>query len=142
MVVYIAKEILRKIVERLKEYSLHPKIITSLDVAALFEILKISGDVGGMLLNPEIIEGQERMGAVVKEVDNPIVNLGGGRVLLHRRYRQDKEVAQTHRSACRIAPAGFPVFCRVRDSCGKKEIAAARDDIRKTYIRMFPQEKR
>ena len=30
MVVYIAKEILRKIVERLKEYSLHPKIITLL----------------------------------------------------------------------------------------------------------------
>lgn len=142
LVVYIAKEILRKIVGRLKEYSLHPKMITSLDVAAFFEILKISGDVGGMLLNPEIIEGQERMGAVVKEVDNPIVNLGRGEFS----YTGDTDkIKKSLKLTALLAALLLLVFLSsavFEIVVAKKEIAAARDDIRKTYIRMFPQEKK
>ncbi|MFZ3136344.1 MAG: GspL/Epsl periplasmic domain-containing protein [Thermodesulfovibrionales bacterium] len=142
LVVYIAKEILRKIVGRLREYSLYPKMITSLDVAALFEILKISGDVGGMLLNPEIIEGQERMGAVVKEVDNPIVNLGKGEFS----YTGDTDkIKKSLKLTALLAALLLLVFLSsavFEIVVAKKEIAAARDDIRKTYIRMFPQEKK
>jgi len=135
---YVKKDILREILRRLKEKGFDPYAVTSLEFSS------ISGSMESLaeaVLEPKPLNGQMRLEAIIRESENPIINLRGGELAYTGRAERAKKslrltgVLSYAILLMLISYLGFSVYIL------KKEDSALRAEIRKTYQGLFPDDK-
>lgn len=142
LAVYIMKDTLRTILDKLKALRIDPKIATSIELGFLIGSLKSDEDIATLLLNPKPIDSEERINAAFNEIKKSTLNLRTGELA----YTIDTE--KTRRSL-KITAILFMLLLLVFLSdmtlnilSTKRAISSIRDDMRKTYSGIFPQEKK
>ena len=142
LVAYLSKDILRKILNSLKTAGFDPRVATSLELAYLLGSSPSGEEVMSKLVRPGPLPGFDRMPAVSAEMENTTLDL-----------RRDEFTfsadADRTRSSLKITSALVLLLLLVFLSdtvmtiiSVRRESQALQDDIRKTYLSMFPGEKK
>jgi len=126
---YMEKSRMRKLLERLKDLGAEPVLVTSLELRHVLSEFSLA-----KLVSPISLADDERKTLAIEEMRNPTVNL-----------RRDRE--KTKRSlkvtatllALLLLVLGIDVAFRIVTS--RQEVASLRNEIRKTYLELFPGEK-
>jgi len=142
LAVYVMKDALRKILEKLKLLKIDPKVVTSIELASLIGSLTSNEAITHLLINPKQIGSEDRINVATKEIDRPTINLRTGELS----YTIDTEKTK---KSLKLAATLFVLLLLVFLSdmalniiSTKRAISSVRDDMRKTYAGVFPQEKK
>lgn len=142
LVTYIMKDTLRAILSGLKTSGLDPRVVTSLELSHILGCPASGRDITGLLLTPEQITDEERVKTAVKELEKPAINLRRGEFA----YTADTEkTRKSLRLTAILAALLLLVFfsdAAMTIISLKKENRSIRDEIRKTYVGIFPDEKK
>lgn len=144
LIAYLTKDALKTILDGLKPLNINPKIITSIDLSCNIDLFLNGNEIAGLLLggdqNAELAEN--RNDAVIKEINRPVINLRRGEFA----YTADTDrTARSLKLTYALAAALLVVFLSdmsLRIITSQRETAAVKDEIRKTYSGLFPNEKR
>ncbi len=142
LVVYISKETLRSILDKLRAAGIDPRAVISLELAHIVSSSTSAADVAQKLLSPELLENKDRISTAAAEIKNPTVNLRRGEF----EYTVDTE--KTRKSL--MLSAGLVILLLLvflADNAmvavsTKRENDSIRESIRKTYQGLFPGEKK
>ncbi len=142
LAVYVMKDALRKILEKLKLLKIDPKVVTSIELASLIGSLTSNEEITYLLINPKPIGREDRINVAIKEIDRPTINLRTGELS----YTLDTEKTK---KSLKLAAILFVLLLLVFLSdmalniiSTKRAISSVRDDVRKTYAGIFPDEKK
>jgi type II secretory pathway component PulL len=140
LVVCLWKETLRTILEKLKIAGFDPSIVTCLELSHVLASGASGARTADLLISPAPMTDEERTAAALREMERPVLNLRRDEFA----YTVD---AEKTRNALRmaIALAALIVIVFFADTAItilslKKENARTRDEIRKTYVGLFPGE--
>ncbi len=142
LVAFLLKETLRTILVKLKGLGFDPSAVTCLELS---HILASNPPVAGMadlLVSPSPMTDQERLNSSLREAESPLINLRRGEFA----YTQDAE--KTRKSLrMTMALAAMLVAVFFADTTMtifslKRENARIREEIRRTYLGLFPNETR
>lgn len=143
MVVYIKKETLKVILERLKALRIDPKVVTSLELASVADDSFSSMEgITNLLLNPKPIPDKDRMDAVMEEIDQPTINLRRGELVYTVDTEKTKKSLKITAILASILVLFFLAYMALKIISTKREISLAKEEIRKTYVSLFPHEKK
>jgi type II secretory pathway component PulL len=141
LVAYVMKDKLREILDDLKMSGFDPRVITSLELA---HILSVSSKdkITGSIISPEPVTEQERLDTAVREMKNPTLDFRKGEFA----YARDTEWT---RRSMKMSTALIVLLLLVFLSRNvmtifelDREDRLIKDEIRKTYLGLFPDEKR
>ncbi|MDH5202829.1 MAG: hypothetical protein OEZ31_03635 [Nitrospirota bacterium] len=142
LAVYVMKDALRKILEKLKVLKIDPKFVTSIELSSLLGSFASYKEITPLLINPKPIDSEDRINGAIKEIDRPTINLRVGELS----YTVDTEKTK---KSIKLAATLFVLLLLVFLSdmalniiSTKRAISSVRDDMRKTYAGIFPQEKK
>jgi hypothetical protein len=142
LAVYVMKDTLRRIFEKLKVLRIDPKVVTSIELASLIGSLTLNEEITHLLINPKPIASEDRINSAISEIDRPTINLRTGELS----YTLDTEKTK---KSLKLTAILFVLLLLVFLSdmaltiiSTKKAISSIRDDIRKTYTGIFPDEKK
>ena len=136
LAVYIEKNRLREILEKLKVHGIDPVCVTSLELKHTLKDFSLSKLVPLVFINNE-----ERIALAIEEMKNPTVNLR------RDEFSYTRDVVKTRKSLKVTAVLvimillilAADIFFRILSS--RQEIAFLRNEIRKSYLEIFPGEK-
>ncbi|OGW47255.1 MAG: hypothetical protein A2Y66_02005 [Nitrospirae bacterium RBG_13_41_22] len=136
LAVYIGKNILRELLERLRSHKIDPVFIMSIE---LKEILK--GVTSERLLSPVMLEDKDRIALAVEEIKKPTINLR------RDEFSYTRDVERTKRSL-RVTAVLMILLALVLAAdllleivTVRHEIAFLKNEMRKKYQEIFPGEK-
>jgi GspL periplasmic domain len=142
LVAYISREALKTILNGLKTAGLDPRVVTSVDLSHALATASSEEKLTELLTAPERLEGEARMKQAVREIRNPVINLRRGELA----YTVDTE--KTRKSLRTTAALAILILVIFLSNLSfmtiylERENRAARDEMRKTYLSLFPQEKK
>jgi type II secretory pathway component PulL len=140
LVVYILKDILRRLLDRLRQAGLDPRVITSIELSHILGI-RSALNIPDLLVTPAALTAEERISAAVKEIQAPLINLRKDEFA----YTADTEkTKKSLRVTALLAVLLLLVFFLDRSMVIislQREDRALRDEIRKTYSGLFPNER-
>jgi type II secretory pathway component PulL len=136
LAIYLEKDRLRTILEKLIVHGIDPFCITSLELKGALEDFSLS-----KLVPPLSITAEERIALAVEEVKNPTVNLRRHEFSYTRDLEKTRKSLKTTAVLCAMIVLVFAaaVFYRILSS--GQEIASLRNEMRKSYLELFPGEK-
>jgi type II secretory pathway component PulL len=136
LAVYIEKHRLRAILEKLNLVGIDPACITSLELKNALKGFALSN-----LVPPVSIPNEERIALAIEEIRNPTINLRRNEFA----YTRD---AETTRKSLKMTAVLVAMIILVlaanilfRIVTSKQEIILLRNEIRKSYLELFPEEK-
>ncbi|MEJ2683922.1 MAG: GspL/Epsl periplasmic domain-containing protein [Candidatus Sulfobium sp.] len=142
LVAYLPKETLKTILNRLKTAGLDPKAVTSVELSHVLATAASEDEITRLLTTPEGLEEKARMERAIMEVRNPAINLRRGELA----YTVDTE--KTRKSLKMMATLAILVLLVFLSDLSfmtisiEKNNRAVRDEMRRTYLNLFPHEKR
>lgn len=142
LVAYVNKGILGEILGRLKAAGADPRVITSVELVHLVGSAPAGTDIASALLSPTRMSEDERLSAAGRENTAPTFNFRRGDLA----YTADSE--RTKKSLRLTAMLGFVLAVLIAADAGMMIFAARRDisslkaEARKTYLSLFPEEKK
>lgn len=142
LVIYLMKDTLGMILDRFKTAKVDPRMVTSIELASVYDSFGSEEEIPNLLLNPKPIADENRMDVAIKEIAHPTLNLRRGEFS----YTVDSE--KTKRSlkltAILVACLGlvFLSDTTLKSLSTKRGISSVKDEMRKTYLGVFPNEKR
>jgi type II secretory pathway component PulL len=142
LVVYIVKETLRKILEDLESFKVDPKAVTSLELAHLMTSSKSREEIANLILNPQSIHGDDRITTALKEMTIPIINLRRGEFSYTVDTEKTKRSLKLTAILLVLLVLIFLSDMAFRIITTKREISSVKNEIRKTYAGIFPNEKK
>jgi len=136
LAVYIEKKILREMLNTLKPMDIDPVFITSLELGEVVKDFRVE-----KLYSPIDLDKQERIRLAAEELQKPTINLRKNEFV----YTRDVE---TTRKSLRVTMIlalilGFLIASDLvlKIAVGNNEINTLRNEMRKTYQQVFPEEK-
>ncbi|MEW6162297.1 MAG: hypothetical protein AB1606_03100 [Nitrospirota bacterium] len=136
LAIYIEKIILREILERFKAFNIYPKVITSIELNPLVDNFDIEH-----LFNPVELDNKKRINIAISEIKGHIINLRRDEFS----YTKDTEkIKKSLRLTAILAALLILVFASdltLRIFSIKREASNIREEIKKTYLSMFPHER-
>lgn len=142
LVAYIAKETLRTILNKLKTSGIDPKAVTSLELAHVVNSSASAEEISGKLISPAPLQEKDRISAALGEIKNQTINLRRGEFA----YTADTE--RTKKSLMLTAALVFlMLIVFLADNAvvivsTKRENDSIRGSMRRTYMGLFPTEKK
>jgi hypothetical protein len=142
LVVYLPKDTLKTILHRLKAAGLDPRTATSVELSHILGTAASPEELTGLLTTPERLEGEARTDQAVREIKNPSINLRRGEFA----YTVDTE--KTRKSLRITAALAILVLLVFLGDLSFMTISLerqnrnVREEMRKTYLSLFPDEKR
>jgi len=136
LAVYIEKDVIREILTRLKSFNLDPAFVTSIELRNILKDFTLT-----RLLSPEAIEDKDRISLSMEEVKSPTINL--------RRegfsYTRDTEKTKKSLKVTAALLICLALVLSANFLAGmistKYQIGSLRNEMRKDYQALFPQEK-
>lgn len=141
LVAYIPKERLGAILRGLKRSGLDPRVVTSLELS---DTLSSTGDgeVMSRVLNSRPVLEPERTAAALREMAEPSINMRRDEFAYTAETEKTRKSLKLSAGLVVTLLAIFVVHSLLSIAALRKENRSLRDDIRKSYIAMFPQDKR
>jgi type II secretory pathway component PulL len=136
LAVYIEKTRLREILEKLKELGADPVCITSLELKHALEEFSLL-----KLVPPVSINNEERIALAVEEIKNPTVNLRRDEFSYTRDLEKTKKSLKVTAVLCTMIVLILSADILFRILSSRQEIVLLRNEIRKSYLEIFPGEK-
>lgn len=142
LVVYIMKKTLRKILEDLKSFKVDPKAVTSLELAHLMTSSRSREEITNLILNPQSIQGNDRITTALKEINTPLINLRRGEFSYTVDTEKTRKSLKLSVILLMLLVLIFLSDTAFRIISTKIEISYLKNEIRKTYSGIFPNEKK
>lgn len=141
LVAYIARDILRNILEQLKKYQADPRLAISLELAFLLQ--KDRGvDLAGTLQEPPAMTDAEIVETALRELSRPSFNFRRAEFVYTVDDRKQRRLLGIAALLLVLIAAVFILDMSVVALTVKRENQALRDGLRKTYQEIFPAEKK
>jgi type II secretory pathway component PulL len=144
LIVFIRKDVLKKLLDAFRQKGIDPRVITCIDLVAGFDAFTSENKIRDMLINEtrDSVRPEVRIDIAAKEMAAPAINLR--RDEFAYTGDTDKVKKQLGRTA---ALAACLILLLLSDLvlntvAMKKESSALRDEMRKTYVGLFPGEKK
>lgn len=137
LAVYIDKTVIGKILERLKLANIDPKFITSIELREVLKDFNLAS-----LLTPPDLKDDDRIALAIEEIKAPTLNLR------RDEFSYTRDVEKTKKSLRITAVlAILLVLILISDLLlniisTKQEIASLKNEMRKMYQGLFPEEKK
>jgi hypothetical protein len=142
LVSYITKEELRKLLERLGPLKVDPRIVTSIELAFAITSPSSKEQIARSLLCPEPLGDEDRKAIAMQEMDNPTINLRRGELSFTADAQKIRKGLRVSAVLSALLSLVFLSDTAVRIVSTKREISSIKDDLRKTYLSAFPQDKK
>ncbi|MGD0283381.1 MAG: GspL/Epsl periplasmic domain-containing protein [Dissulfurispiraceae bacterium] len=142
LVAYVLKDTLRTLLNKLKSSGFDPKAVTSIELSDAIGSSASESEIMGRILLPGTLVREDRARIAVKEMESPTVNLRRDEFA----YTADTEKAKKSlRVTALLAALLFVVFLSdmvLTTWSVKSANSSIKDDLRRTYLSIFPNEKR
>ena len=136
LAVYIEKKTIRELLNTLKPMNIDPVFITSLELGQIVQNFRIEN-----LYAPVALNEQERVRLAAEEIQKPTINLRRDEFV----YTRDIETSRKSLRITMILALILGVLVAsdlvLNIVAGKNEINTLRNEMRKTYQQVFPEEK-
>lgn len=142
LVAYLSKDILRKILNSLKTAGFDPRAATSLELAYLLGSSPSGEEVMNKLIRPGPIPESARMSAVAEEMDHMTLDLRRDEFVFTADMDRTKSSLKITAALVLLLALVFLSDTVMTIISVRRESQALKDDIRKTYLSMFPGEKK
>ena len=142
LAVYVMKDALRKILEKLKALKIDPKFVTSIELASLIGSFTSYEEIMHLIINPKPIVSEDRINGAIKEIDRPTINLRAGEFSYTGDTEKTKKSLKLAATLLVLLLLVFLSDMALNIISTKRAISSIRDDMRKTYTSIFPQEKK
>lgn len=140
-VAYVTKEILRGILGQLTKHNADPKLVLSLELAGIVQGSK-GGDIAGLLQEPPELTEPELIETALKEIAQPSFNFRRDEFVYTVDDRKQKKLLQLAAILLGLIAVVFLVDMSVVGLSVTRENQSIRDELRKTYQGIFPNEKK
>jgi type II secretory pathway component PulL len=142
LVVYVLKDTLRTYLSKLKLAGFDPRAVTSIELSYAIGSSASEPEIMGRILSPGTLAQGDRAKIAIKEMSKPIVNFRREEFA----YTADSEkTKKSLRVTALLAALLFVVFLSdmvLTTWSVKRANASITDEIRRTYLSMFPNEKK
>jgi len=142
LVSYITKEELRKLLDRLGPLKADPRIVTSIELAFAIGLPSSEEGITRLLLEPEPLGEEDRQAIAIKEIESPTINLRRGELSFTADAEKIKKGLKVSTILSILLSLVFLSDVTVRIVTTKKEISLVKEEIRKAYSSVFPQDKK
>ncbi|MEW6001412.1 MAG: GspL/Epsl periplasmic domain-containing protein [Nitrospirota bacterium] len=139
---YIPKDNLRRILGKFEKLKIVPRIVTSIELASVMNSPRPHEGIIEGLLDSRLVGGEDRIKAVIKEIDRPTINLRRGEFAHTADTERTKKSLKLTAILMGVLMLIFLSDTGFRIISTEKEISAVKDEIRKTYQGLFPEEKK
>lgn len=136
LAVFLDKKNIREILEKLKSQNIDPVFITSLELKTLVKDFNLT-----KLLSPLPLEDKERIALAVEEIKNPTINLRRNEFSYTRDVEKTRKSLKLTAVLCTMIVLVIAGDILFRILSSKQETAFLRNEIRKSYLELFPEEK-
>jgi len=136
LAVYIDKTVIKDILEKLKSYNLDPEFITSIELKNMLKDFSLA-----KLLTPAKLEDKDRLELAIEEIKTPTINLR------RDEFSYTRDIEKIKKSMRVTALLGILLILVLSSSLllkivsTRQEIAFLKDEMRKNYREIFPEEK-
>ncbi|MBF0560134.1 MAG: hypothetical protein HQL08_15295 [Nitrospirae bacterium] len=141
LVVYVLKDTLRAQLNSLKLSGFDPKTVTSVELSDAIGSSTSEHEIMTRLLSPRPLTQEDRVKISIKEIGRPVINLRRGEF----KYTADSDkTKKSLRVTAILAAVLMLVFLSdmvLTAVTARRSNAAISDEMRKTYLGMFPSEK-
>ena len=141
LAVYVRKELLGKLLKDLKAVNIDPEIVTSIDLKAAVASGLSASDIG-ILVSGDLVEKGKRAGLAVEELKKDTINLRRGELVY---TKKTEDIMKSLRITAALFLLLFLVLIAdltMNIVSTKKETAAIKANIAKSYSQMFPADKK
>lgn len=142
LVVYLSKDTLRKILNSLKTAGFDPRAVTSLELAYVLGSSSSGGEVMNKLVRPDPVPESDRMSAVAEEMDHMTLDLRRDEFAFTADMDRTKSSLKITAVLVLLLVLIFLSDTVMTIISVKRESRSLRDDVRTTYLSMFPGEKK
>jgi type II secretory pathway component PulL len=138
---YLDKPVLKGLLQGLKAFQIDPKAVTSIDLGSALEAYAGgSGELGQLLLEHHVADGDERLERALKEMSNSTVNLRTGELSYTREAEQARRSLRFAAAAAILIVLIFAGDITLRTMATKRDIARIESAILEKYSEAFPGE--
>ena len=144
LVVYVMKDVLRSVLDGLKASGIEVKVVTSIEAALSLGSFRSEREIADLVLERRrnAASADERVRAALGEAGRSTFNLRRGEFA----YTGSSDRAKKSLRLTTVLGAALVIVLlsalSLRIISARKEAAALRDEIRKTYMGVFPAEKK
>ncbi len=144
LAVYVMKDLLTVIVDGLKEMGINARVVTSIEMALALGSFSSGDGISKLVLNQsrKVASKEERVSAAVQEIHRPAINLRRGDLAYTGDDRKKKKVLDVARVLTLLLCVVFLSDAALKIVSSKREAFAVKDEIRKSYAEVFPNEKK
>jgi type II secretory pathway component PulL len=142
LVVYLMKDVLRAILEGLKSSGFDPRIITSLELADAVSNATGEQEIMDRILSAEPLSEEARITRAAEEIKRPVVNLRTGEFSYTADLEQSKKSLKITAILAVLLLTVFLADMTMMILAYRKENSALKNDLRRTYLSLFPGEKK
>jgi type II secretory pathway component PulL len=142
LVVYIAKDRLRALLDSLAPLKLDPKAITSVDLASVLTSSGSEKEIANLLIDPNPISGDARVNLAYQQIREPVINLRSGEFAYTADTERKNRSLRIASVVCVLALVLFLADMALRIISSNREMASIKAEMRRTYSSLFPEEKK
>jgi hypothetical protein len=136
LAVYLEKQVMKEILEKLKSSNIDPVFVTSVELKNIIEDFALA-----KLLSPVMLKDEDRMTLAVEEMKAPTINLR------RNEFSYTRDIEKTNKSLKVTAVLLILIALIITSDIlfkaisTRSEIASLRNEMRKKYQEIFPGEK-
>lgn len=142
LVVYLTRETLKTILRSLKVKGLDPRTVTSVELSYALGKASSPEEMTALLTTPERLDGEARMKQAASEIRNPSINLRKGELTYTVDTEKTKKSLRITAALAVLILLFFLADLSFMTISTERENRSVRDEMRKTYLSLFPHEKR
>lgn len=136
LVAYIEKQRLQTILEKLSTFGVDPACVTSLELRHV-----LGGFAVEKLVSPVLISDEERVALAIEEIKRPTINLRRGEFSYARDIEKRKKSLTVTAALLAAMLLVIAADFGYRFLSLNREEKALRDEIRQSYLELFPDER-
>ncbi|MBE0427178.1 MAG: hypothetical protein IBX72_11120 [Nitrospirae bacterium] len=136
LAVYVEKAFIREILEKLKTYNIDPSIITSLELKSVLKDFNIE-----KLLSPIELQDDDRIALAAEEIKKPAINLRKDEFAYTRDIEKTQKTLKVTAVLIILLVFVLSADLLLKIYSARNEIAFIKNEIRRTYKEVFPEEK-
>jgi type II secretory pathway component PulL len=136
LAVYVEKPVMKNILEKLKSYHIDPVFVTSIELKNMLKDFSLA-----KLLAPAELGDGDRVALAVEEMKTPTINLRRNEFLYTRDIKKIKKSLRVTAVLLISLMLVLSTDILVKILSTRHEITSLKNDMRKTYQEIFPEEK-
>ncbi len=137
LAVYIDKTVIKDILEKLKSYNLDPEFITSIELKNMLKDFSLA-----KLLTPPVeLEDKYRLALAIEEIKTPTINLRRDEFSYTRDIEKMKKSLRVTAVLVILLILALTSDLLLKIVSTRHEIASLKNEMRKNYRKIFPEEK-